>query len=119
MMSGKGRMENVGEKSGVRIMKVIGDFTAYTTPDFQHVCRKVDKSANLKGLAIDMKDLSRIDTSAFACMMNFIKENMADGLKIGIFNAGEKEKNMMELLGIGDAIRIYDSMEEAVEAMSG
>ncbi|MFH1877819.1 MAG: STAS domain-containing protein [Candidatus Omnitrophota bacterium] len=117
MREPSGKMELVKEIKDVKILKVSGDFTLETTPEFQKLCKKVSSKKKTAGIILDFNEAEKIDTAAFACMINFMKENMRGEVKIGIINLKKREKDLINILKIGRVIRIFDTEPEAVKAL--
>jgi anti-anti-sigma regulatory factor len=112
------RMEQVRDDGGVKILKMIGRFTVETTADFNNVCHAVSRDDSTRAILLDLEDAGEMDTTGFACMINFIKENILKGVKVGVINMNEKEKSLMEILKISPMIKLFDNEAEGVRILS-
>lgn len=104
---------------GINILKIKGHFTKDTVPEMQKICYGAGKENDVKGVLLDFAEVASIDTSAFACMIKFIKDHMEHGIGIGVVNFRSKERMLAEVLKIDSAIRAFESEEEAVRELSG
>ena len=114
MVSGNERMKLIREDCGVKVYKMFGSYTVGTTADYYHVCSPAIKDGDTKAILLDFADVDDMDTAGFACIMNFIKENLKEGIKIGIININKKEKDLVEILKIERAIQYFDTEEDAI-----
>ena len=110
----KSKMESEGIVSDIEVLKITGNFTSETTPMFQSVCRNVVANKSIKGVLLDFEGVRDIDTSAFACMVDFIKEHNRRNVKIGIINLKMHEEKLMDILRLSDFISTFNSVDEAV-----
>jgi anti-anti-sigma factor len=110
----KGNLTFHREPNGVVVMGIIGDFTNETTPHYQKMCNEVMQSEAVKGILLDFSQVLSIDTSAFACMLNFIKEHADQQVRIGIVHISEKHKALLEILKLENTISYFGSKEEAL-----
>ena len=118
-MSETGQMQKIKEVDGVQVLKVSGSFTMRTTPDFQKTCKVVASDKTVKAVLLDFSEVTRIDTAAFACMINFIKDHMNKNFGIGIINLKAQEKGLMDILRIEKIIHLFNSEAEAIKVLKG
>lgn len=116
-MAGGGVYESKNE-SGVKILKITGDFTKDTVPELQNICYAIGKGHGTKGILLDFQEVSDIDTSAFACVINFIKNQLGRGISVGILNLNNQEKALAEILKISNVIGAFETESEAVAELS-
>ncbi|MFC1549243.1 STAS domain-containing protein [Candidatus Omnitrophota bacterium] len=111
------QMKLASEKCGVKIYKMFGKYTVNTSEHYYKVCAPVVKDKDAKSILLDFGEVEEIDTAGFACVMNFMKEHLRGGAKIGIINVNRKEKDLAEILKIESAIKYYNSEEEAIQEL--
>lgn len=87
-------------------LSVIGDFDSTTTPIIHECCKKVQKSGEVKKIVLDFARAKRVDTTAFACIINFIKEHMRSDAQIFVSNLRDPEKNLLEILKIEKMVKV-------------
>jgi anti-anti-sigma factor len=111
-MSG-GKMK-ISEKSrDAVVLKIVGDFTKETVPEFQKMCEKVSEM-DIKSILLDFDDISHIDTSAFACMISFSKRHMRDNVSVSIINLKTQEQELLDILKLNPLIKVYKHKSDAM-----
>jgi anti-anti-sigma factor len=94
-------------KNGSEItLSIIGDFDSATTPLVHECCKKVQKEGDVKKIVLDFDLAKRVDTTAFACIINFIKEHIGSDAQIFVSNLHDPEKNLLEILKIEKMIKV-------------
>jgi anti-anti-sigma factor len=87
-------------------LSIIGDFDSTTTPLIHECCKKVQKDDDLKKVVLDFDRVNRVDTTAFACIINFMKEHVKSDVQIFVVNLHDPEKNLLEILKIEKIIKV-------------
>jgi anti-anti-sigma factor len=96
----------VDKKDDAYIVSIIGDFVGSTTPLVHECCKKVEKGGDIKKVIIDFSRAGRVDTTAFACIISFMKANLGTSLEIAVTNLHDPEKNLIHMLKVEKIIRI-------------
>ncbi len=115
MRAGKARIERVKQECGVNIYKMYGAYTVSRTEEYRQVCETVIDAVDAKAILLDFAEVEEIDTAGFACVVNFIKENLRKQKKIGIINIRKREKDLAEMLKLGGAVELFETAEEALK----
>ncbi len=113
----EGEIQLFKETNGIAVLKIRGGFTKETSPAFQGVCDEVVKNDAIRGVLLDFKDVSNVDSSAFACMIDFIGEHAKDKIKIGIVHLGQQANELLEILKIHPYIKVYDNEAEGASLL--
>jgi anti-anti-sigma factor len=103
--------------NGVVVVRVTGEINNSTTPDLHKICDKVSSQNDVAGILLDLDEVTSIDTSAFACMINFLKEHSPEDIKVGIINLKQQDKALMDLLKISGIINVFKNKEEALREL--
>jgi len=90
----------VSKKDDAYIMSIIGDFVGATTPLVHECCKKVQKSGDVKKIILDFSRAGRVDTTAFACIVSFIKANLGTSIEIVVTNLHDPEKSLLHMLKV-------------------
>lgn len=114
----EGQIYNSKNEAGVQVLKIVGAFNKSTIPHLQKICNSVAKQRDTKGVLIDVREVSTIDSAAFACMIQFIKDHTARGVAIGMINLKEQEKSFLEILKVDRALRVFQKESEAIAVLS-
>ena len=94
----------VNRKYDAYVMSIIGDFVGSTTPAVHECCKKVQKSGDIKKIILDFSRAGRVDTTAFACIISFIKANLGTSTEITVTNLRDPEKNLLHMLKVENII---------------
>ena len=106
------------EVDGVKVFKVYGSYTVETTKDYYKLCDNVIEGDSIKAILLDFEDAEEIDTAGFACIINFIKEQVNNGKRIGVVNLDRKSQDLLEILRIQGVISLFSDETEAIENLS-
>lgn len=87
-------------------LHIIGNFDNTTTPIVHECCKKIQKAVDLKKVVLDFEKAGRVDTSAFACIINFIKEHIGSGTEIFVSHLHDPEENLINMLKVEKLIKI-------------
>ena len=96
----------VDRKNDVYVVSIIGDFIASTTPLVHECCKKIKKSGDVKKVILDFSRANRVDTSAFACIISFIKENLGASIDVVVTNLHDPEKDLIHMLKVEKIIHV-------------
>lgn len=101
--------------NGVKIIKIDGVFNKDTTPKVCDSIRSGVKECDLKGVVLDFEGTTDIDSTAFACMIDVIRNNIKSSRYIGVLNMDDRARHMIKILKIGEIIRSFANQEEAIK----
>ena len=96
----------VDKKDDAYVISIIGDFIGSTTPLVHECCKKVQKNEDVKKIILNFSRARRVDTTAFACIISFIKENLGTSIEIVVTNLHDPEKNLLHILKVEKIIRM-------------
>ena len=96
----------INRKSGEVTIGIIGNFDGTTTPLVHKCCKKIQKSGDVTRVIIDFSRATHVDTTAFACVISFIKEHIGTKAEIFVSNLHDPEKNLLQILKVEKLIKI-------------
>ena len=96
----------VEKKDDAYIVSIIGDFIGATTPLVHECCKKVQKSGDIRRIVLNFAKAGRVDTTAFACIVSFIKAHLGTSTEIVVTNLRDPEKNLLHMLKVEKIIRV-------------
>jgi len=104
------------EKSGVLVCYMSGEIDINTAPE---VKKSFDKLINDKKekLVINFKDVSYVDSSGLATLVEILKGLRSYGGKLKLCNLSTKVKNLFEITKLEKLFDIAQDEEEAVQAL--
>ncbi len=114
----KAQITRTKEKNGIQVVRIYGDFTNDTTPEYQQICEEVAGDPKTRAILLDLKEVDRIDTSAFACMVGLLREHFGENAKVGIMNLDMSKRALVDLLRLNHFIMVFGDEKEALDALS-
>jgi len=97
---------NIERRDDEIIIHILGDFNYVTTPLVHKCCKTIKKDDDIKRIILDFKNAGKVDTSAFACLINYIKQNKGSLTKIVATNLHQFEIELLRILKIEKIIHI-------------
>lgn len=83
----------------------------------------LDKAINLavksgaRNILVDCSGMNYISSAGLGVFMSYIEEMNAAGIVMVIFGLNEKVKNVFQILGLDQLLKIVDSQKQAKEAV--
>ncbi|MBP7056680.1 MAG: STAS domain-containing protein [Candidatus Omnitrophica bacterium] len=87
-------------------LHIIGDFDGSTTHIVHQCCKKIQDKGKIDKVILDFSKAGRVDTSAFACIINFIKEHVGSGTGIFVTNLRSTEEKLLQMLRVEKLIKV-------------
>ncbi len=88
------------------VIRIIGDFDMSTTHLVRKCCEKIQKLEGVKKIIIDLEKAKRVDTSAFACIIEFTKGHLISGTEIFVTHLHDSQEKLIQLLKIEKLIKV-------------
>lgn len=95
----------VKESDGVATMYIIGDFDSSTTHLVHKCCDKISNKKSITKIVLDLEKAGRVDTSAFACVINFIREHNASEAEIFVAHLHDPDEKLIQILKVQKLIK--------------
>ncbi len=108
-------LETVGD---VTIFDIKGDVTALAEPFFYDAYQKANDLGASNILFRFQKD-TYINSGGIALLIQILAETKINNQKAGVAGLSDHFKKIFNMVDITKFARIYDTIEEALEAMSG
>jgi len=101
------------QNQDVTIFGVDGDIDINSSPDIR---KRFDKTINAKILkiVINLSNVSYIDSSGLATLVEMLKRTRGYGGKMRLSNLAAKVKSLFEITKLEKLFEIFDTEEEAV-----
>lgn len=101
----------------VRKISVVGELDLDTAPGLETELRAARAAADASVL-IDLSDCEFIDSSGLALIIRTWRElEHADGVSLAMCCATDQVERLLRIAGAYEAISIFDSVDDAVEAL--
>lgn len=104
------------EKSGISVCYVIGEIDINTAPQVKKFLDKLIGAKKGK-IILNLKDVSYVDSSGLATMVEILKGMRSYGGKLKLTNLSTKVKNLFEITKLEKLFDIDSEEEEALEAL--
>lgn len=107
---------NKTKQQDVVICNINGDIDINSSPDIR---KAFDELANAKQkkIVISLKDVSYIDSSGLATLVEMLKKAKGYGGRIKLSNLGDKVKGLFEITKLVKIFDIYETQEEAMASL--
>ena len=108
-------IENIKICHGVTVITLSGNFDMESTPRVCGGLGHVIKKNKVKAVLLDFKQIDRVDTTAFACMVTILRDYVPGKGRIAVVNLKKSGKELSEILKVNSIIHNFDSKKEAIE----
>lgn len=98
-----------------RIVEIEGDLDASSAILVDNELESAFKE-NDKNILIDCEKLEYISSAGLGVFMSYIDDFKKENISLVLYNVSDKIKNVFEILGLDNLIRIADSKESAKES---
>lgn len=105
------------EKNGILVCYVTGEVDINTSPEIKKVFDKLI-GAKEKKIILNFKDVSYVDSSGLATLVEILKGLRSYGGKLKLSNLSTKVKNLFEITKLEKLFDIVLEEEDGVKALS-
>ncbi|MFC1570424.1 STAS domain-containing protein [Candidatus Omnitrophota bacterium] len=104
---------NQEEKNGISIFRMSGDIDINTSPDFK---KSFDAAVGAKKdkIVINLKEVSYVDSSGLATLVEILKNMRAYGGKLKLTNLSDKVRGLFEITKLDKLFDIVADEDSAV-----
>jgi anti-anti-sigma factor len=108
-------LETIGD---IILFDIKGDVTALSEPFLNDACKKANDQGASK-IILKFKKDAYINSGGIALLIQVLAETKKNDQKTAIAGLSDHFKKIFNMVGITKFAGIYDTMEEALEQMSG
>ena len=108
---------DVQKSSGHPVLHVTGEIDIYTAPMFKQAVVNLVSEGN-KDVIIDLSGVTFMDSSGFGTLLGATRRLRPSGGGLHLAGPNSTIQRMLRLTRLDSIMRIYDSPEEAVKAIS-
>ena len=101
------------EKEGVTVFMVTGEINISTSPEL----KKQYEKQPAKKLVVDLANVSYIDSSGLATLVEMLKKTKGQGGSLGLAGMSDKVKSLFEITKLDKLFAIYPNQQEAVNTV--
>ena len=109
-------MPRESERDGVHVVELEGEIDLARSPDLRQVLEEQAK-ARRPALALDFSDVSFIDSSGLATIVEYCRKAHEFGGKIAIFGLSDRVRTVFELVRLNELFGVHDTREQARAAL--
>lgn len=103
------------EKSGISIFRIVGDIDINTSPEVKKSFDKTVSEKNNK-IIINLKDVSYVDSSGLATLVEILKNLRAYGGTLKLTNLSDKVRGLFEITKLDKLFDISIDEENALKS---
>jgi len=111
-------VKGVKETSNLIIVKLSGVMDANTIPIIRGNYKHEIKQGLDKNVLLDFKEVTHVDSSTLASLLQAMSELKQKHRKLGLVNANHALKEYIAIAKLEFIIYVYDSIDEALEDMN-
>ena len=104
------------KKNNVSILKIKGDVDLYSSPLVRKEILAILTKSN-KNLLVDLEDVSYMDSSGVATLVEALQLTNKKGGKLRLFNLGRAIRDVFELSRLDKVFEICEDEERALEGI--
>jgi len=104
-------------KNDVLVCYMTGDIDINTSPEVKKIFDKIIAGKQGK-ILLNFKDVSYVDSSGLATLVEILKGLRSYGGKLRITNLSTKVKNLFEITKLEKLFDIYQEEEEAIQTLN-
>jgi anti-sigma B factor antagonist len=106
---------NVQEQGGISVCRIVGDIDVNTSPDVKKSFDQLVKAKKEK-VVVNFKDVSYVDSSGLATLIEIFKNMRAYGGKMKLTNLSSKVMGLFEITKLNKLFDILADESEAVNS---
>ncbi len=110
------------EAHGVQVLRVSGEIDFHSVPRFQDALEKAvaaaqrDEAPSSAGvLVVDLSELGFMDSMGLGTLIGSTEEFRESGGEVRLVVLGGEVMRVLEVTGMGEALRVYPDVPSAVE----
>jgi anti-sigma B factor antagonist len=101
------------KQQDVIICNINGDIDLDSSPDIRKAFDEL-ATARQQKIVISLKDVSYIDSSGLATLVEMLKKSKSYGGRLKLSNLADRVKGLFEITKLEKIFQIYDTQEEAL-----
>jgi anti-sigma B factor antagonist len=113
------------EAHGVQVLRVSGEIDLHSVPRFQDTLEKAvaaaeqNESPSARVLVVDLSELAFMDSMGLGTLIGSTEEFREGGGEVRLVVLGGEVMRVLEVTGMGEALRVYPDVLSAVENRRG
>ena len=106
------------QQNDITLMHIQGDITAQSEPVINEAYKKADDQGAAQKILIQFEEDAYINSGGIAVLIQILAHTQKKNQQIGITGLSDHFKKIFNMVGISKFAGIYNTVEDAIEAMS-
>jgi anti-anti-sigma factor len=105
-------------QDGITLLHIQGDITAQSEPVINEAYKKADEKGTAQKILIQFQEDVYINSGGIAVLIQILAHTQKKNQQIGIAGLSDHFKKIFNMVGISKFAGIYNTVEDAIAAMS-
>jgi len=105
-------------QNDITLLHIQGDITAHSEPSILDAYKQANDRESVRKILIEFEEESYINSGGIAVLIQILAQTEKKNQQIGITGLSDHFKKIFNMVGITKFARIYNSLDEALVAMS-
>ena len=106
------------QQNGITLMLIQGDITAQSEPVINEAYKKADDQGAAQKILVQFEEDAYINSGGIAVLIQILAHTQKKNQQIGITGLSDHFKKIFNMVGISKFAGIYNTVEDAIKAMS-
>jgi len=106
------------QQNDVTVLHIQGDITAQSEPVINEAYKKADDQGAAQKILVQFEEDAYINSGGIAVLIQILAHTQKKNQQIGITGLSDHFKKIFNMVGISKFAGIYNTVEDALEAMS-
>jgi len=106
------------QQNDVTVLHIKGDITAQSEPVINEAYKKADDQGAAQKILVQFEEDAYINSGGIAVLIQILAHTQKKNQQIGITGLSDHFKKIFNMVGISKFAGIYNTVEDALEAMS-
>ena len=106
------------QQNDITLLHIQGDITAQSEPVINEAYKKADDQGAAQKILIQFEEDAYINSGGIAVLIQILAQTQKKNQQIGITGLSDHFKKIFNMVGISKFAGIYNTVEDALEAMS-
>jgi anti-anti-sigma factor len=106
------------QQNDITVLHIQGDITAQSEPVINEAYKKADDQGAAQKILVQFEEDAYINSGGIAVLIQILAHTQKKNQQIGITGLSDHFKKIFNMVGISKFAGIYNTVEDALEAMS-
>lgn len=106
------------QQNDITLMHIQGDITAQSEPVINDAYKKANDQGTAQKILVQFEEGAYINSGGIAVLIQILAHTQKKNQQIGITGLSDHFKKIFNMVGISKFAGIYNTVEDAIEAMS-